>query len=43
MEGFKILFGHDADVVKLARNAGLNIFNSIPLLKQQIMRSAMGL
>lgn len=43
MEGFKILFGHDADVVKLARNTGLNIFNSIPLLKQQIMRSAMGL
>ncbi|PWR00085.1 UbiH/UbiF/VisC/COQ6 family ubiquinone biosynthesis hydroxylase [Leucothrix pacifica] len=43
MEGFKTLFGHDADVVKLARNTGLNIFNSIPLLKQQIMRSAMGL
>lgn len=43
MEGFKILFGHDAAVVKVARNTGLNIFNSMPILKQQVMRSAMGL
>lgn len=43
MEGFKTLFGHDANIVKLARNTGLNIFNSIPLVKQQIMRNAMGL
>lgn len=43
MEGFKLLFGHDASVVKIARNTGLNLFNSIPLVKQQIMRHAMGL
>ena len=43
MEGFKMLFGHDASIVKLARNTGLNLFNSIPLVKQQIMRNAMGL
>ena len=43
MEGFKLLFGHDANVVKLARNTGLNIFNSISVVKQQIMRNAMGL
>lgn len=43
MEGFKHLFGHDAEIVKLTRNTGLNLFNSIPLAKQQIMRNAMGL
>ena len=43
MEGFKLLFGHGADVVKLTRNTGLNLFNSMPLVKQQIMRKAMGL
>lgn len=43
MEGFSILFGHDANVVKVARNTGLNLFNSMPMAKQQIMRSAMGL
>jgi len=43
MEGFKLLFGHDAEVVKLARNTGLNVFNAMPVVKQQIMRNAMGL
>ena len=43
MEGFKHLFGHDVGLVKLARNTGLNLFNSMPQAKQQIMRSAMGL
>lgn len=43
MEGFKILFGHDTAVVKMARNVGLNGVNSLPWLKQQIMRHAMGL
>ena len=43
MEGFKHLFGHDAELVKLARNTGLNLFNSMPLAKRQIMRNAMGL
>lgn len=43
MEGFKHLFGHDTALVKLTRNTGLNLFNSMPLAKQQIMRNAMGL
>ena len=43
MEGFKMLFGHDTGVVKIARNMGLNGVNSLPWLKQQIMRHAMGL
>lgn len=43
MEGFKNLFGHDVALVKLARNTGLSLFNSMPLVKQQIMRRAMGL
>lgn len=43
MEGFKHLFGHDVEFVKLARNTGLNLFNSMPQAKQQIMRNAMGL
>ena len=43
MEGFRHLFGHDAEFVKLARNTGLKLFNSTPLAKQQIMRNAMGL
>lgn len=43
MEGFKHLFCHDAALVKQARNVGLNLFNSTPRVKQQIMRNAMGL
>ena len=43
MEGFKILFGHDTNIVKIARNMGLNRVNSMPWLKRQIMRHAMGL
>lgn len=43
MEGFKLLFGHHSSIVKQARNTGLNIFNTIPIVKQQIMRKAMGL
>lgn len=43
MEGFKDLFSHDVELVKLTRNAGLNLFNSMPVAKRQIMRNAMGL
>jgi len=43
MEGFKLLFVHNAQVVKSARNTGLNLFNSLPIVKRQIMRGAMGL
>ncbi|MGB1310289.1 MAG: UbiH/UbiF/VisC/COQ6 family ubiquinone biosynthesis hydroxylase [Leucothrix sp.] len=42
MEGFSVLFGHNAQLVKLARNTGLNVFNSMPRVKQQIMQHAMG-
>ena len=43
MEGFKILFGHHSSIVKQARNTGLNVFNAMPMVKQKIMRQAMGL
>lgn len=43
MEGFKLLFGHHFMAVKQARNTGLNLFNAMPIVKQQIMRRAMGL
>lgn len=43
MEGFKILFGHDTNIVRIGRNLGLKQVNNMPWLKQQIMRHAMGL
>ena len=43
MEGFKDLFSHDVELIKMTRNTGLNLFNSMPLAKRQIMRNAMGL
>ena len=43
MEGFSLLFGHHSTIVKQARNTGLNVFNALPMVKQKIMRQAMGL
>jgi len=43
MDGLKSLFGHESSIVKQARNFGLNVTNSAPLLKQLIMQYAMGL
>jgi len=43
MDAFKQLFGTPAAPLRWARNAGLNLIDAAPALKNQIMRSAMGL
>ena len=43
MEGFRLLFGHSASSVKSARNVGMKIFNQIPIVKNEVIRKAMGL
>jgi len=42
MEGFRLLFGHSASPVKTIRNAGMKLFNQSPMLKNEIIRKAMG-
>ena len=43
MDGFKHLFGSRIAPLRWLRNAGLNLVDAAPLVKNQIMRSAMGL
>lgn len=43
LEGFRLLFGHSASSVKMARNFGMNLFNRTPMLKNQLIKKAMGL
>ena len=43
MEGFRLLFGHSATSVKSARNFGMNLFNQMPMVKNEVIRRAMGL
>ena len=43
MEGFRLLFGHSATSVKTARNFGMNLFNQTPLIKNKVIKRAMGL
>lgn len=43
MEGFKRLFATEDLALKWLRNTGLNLTDSAPLIKQQLMRKAMGL
>jgi 2-octaprenylphenol hydroxylase len=43
LDGFKRLFNNRSLALRLARNAGLNIFDRAPPLKNTIMRRAMGL
>jgi 2-octaprenylphenol hydroxylase len=43
MDAFKHLFGTNALPLRWARNAGLNLVDAVPVVKSQIMRSAMGL
>jgi len=43
MEGFKRLFGSDDLMVTWLRNVGLNLTDQVPMVKQQLMRQAMGL
>ncbi|WP_299880767.1 UbiH/UbiF/VisC/COQ6 family ubiquinone biosynthesis hydroxylase [uncultured Cocleimonas sp.] len=43
MEGFRLLFGHSADSVKSIRNFGMKMFNQLPLVKNEVIRKALGL
>lgn len=43
MEGFRLLFGHSASPVKTVRNVGMKMFNQLPLVKNEVIRKAMGL
>jgi 2-polyprenyl-6-methoxyphenol hydroxylase-like FAD-dependent oxidoreductase len=43
MDSFKQVFGTSAAPLRWARNVGLNLVDAVPALKNQIMRSAMGL
>ncbi|MEB8430916.1 UbiH/UbiF/VisC/COQ6 family ubiquinone biosynthesis hydroxylase [Cocleimonas sp. KMM 6892] len=43
MEGFRLLFGHSANSVKSIRNFGMNMFNQLPLVKNEVIRKALGL
>ena len=43
MEGFRLLFGHSASPVISARNFGMKLFNQTPIIKNEVIRKAMGL
>lgn len=43
LEGFKLLFENETTPVSLLRNLGMNAFDSLPVIKNRIMRRAMGL
>lgn len=43
MEAFRLLFGHSAAPVKNIRNLGMNLFNQISPLKNEVIKKAMGL
>ncbi len=43
VNGFQRLFGSDDPVLSWARNTGMKLGHNIPILKNQIMRQAMGL
>ena len=42
MEGFRLLFGHSATPVKTLRNLGMKLFNQSSVLKNEIIKKAMG-
>jgi 2-octaprenylphenol hydroxylase len=43
MEAFRLLFGHSATPVKTLRNIGMKIFNQAPIVKNEVIKRAMGL
>jgi len=43
MEAFRLLFGHNAAPVKSLRNLGMNVFNQAPMIKNEVIRKAMGI
>ena len=43
MEGFKMLFAEQALPVRWLRNAGLSRIDQVPVIKNKMMRQAMGI
>jgi len=43
MDGFKNLFGSELDLVQALRNTGMNVVNQLPLIKNNVIKQAMGL
>ncbi len=43
MDGFKNIFGSELVLVRELRNTGMNLVNDMPLIKNSIIRQAMGL
>jgi len=43
MDGFKNLFGSELELVQQARNAGMKTVNNLPMLKNTIIKQAMGI
>ena len=43
MEAFRLLFGHSAAPIKSLRNFGMNVFNQAPMIKNEVIRKAMGI
>ncbi len=43
MEAFRLLFGHSASSVKTLRNVGMKLFNQTALVKNEVIKKAMGL
>ena len=43
MEAFRLLFGHSATPVKTVRNIGMKLFNQSSMIKNEVIKRAMGL
>ena len=43
MDGFKNIFGSELGIVKEVRNTGMNVVNALPVVKNTIIKQAMGL
>jgi 2-polyprenyl-6-methoxyphenol hydroxylase-like FAD-dependent oxidoreductase len=41
-DGLERLFGADFEPLRMARNIGLNLVNSLPVLKRQLIAHALG-
>ena len=43
VDGFKNLFGSELGLVQEIRNSGMNVINNLPVVKNTIIKQAMGL
>lgn len=43
MDGFKNLFGSELGLVRALRNSGMNLVNNLPVVKNTVIKQAMGL